>query len=145
MQYDEIMQELKEMKPHYDGGFSLLEKQRIVELYWRILRKKINNLNCSDCYRDAFLEIYSFLKKNGKLPEERHYELKDGKCLHVFGSSEYLFDVTDEQAEKFLAQCPAAIGNFKSYPEDWEERVQNRMNKKPRGGRKKKDDNTEKE
>lgn len=144
MTYDELMKEMRELRNHYDCGFSVSEQQRITELYWRILRKKINNLNCQDCYRDAFIETYTYLKRTGTMPAERHYELIAGRCLHIFGTSEYLFDVTDEQAEKFLAQCPAAISNFKVYPEDWEERVQNRMNKKSRGGRKKKDDNTEK-
>lgn len=129
MTYNEVMDELKEMRSHYDSGFSSLEKQRIMELYWRILRKKIKNIACGDCYRDAFLEIFTFLKREGKLPEEKHYELQDGKYLHIFGSSEYLFDVTDEQAETFLGQFPQAISDFKTYPEDWEDRVRKRKNR----------------
>lgn len=139
--YNEIMTELREMRGHYDSGFSVLEQQRIVELYWRVLRKKINNLACQDCYRDAFLETFTFLKRTGTLPEERHYELQEGKCLHIFGTSDYLFDVNDEQAEKFLAQCPAAISSFKTYPEDWEDRVEKRMRKKTGRPKKKEDKN----
>ena len=124
--YDELMKELREMRSHYDSGFSVLEKQRIEELYWSFMRKRIQNIACSDCYRDAFIEIFTFMQREGKLPEEKHYELAEGKCLHIFGSSEYLFEVTDEQAETFLSQCPDAISQFKVYPEDWEERVKKR-------------------
>lgn len=128
--YDELMKELREMRGHYDSGFSILERQRIEELYWYLLRKQVQNIACSDCYRDAFLEIFTYLNREGRLPEEKHYELKEGKCLHIFGSSEYLFQVTDEQAETFLAQCPSAIDQFKTYPDDWEERVKTRKTRK---------------
>jgi len=127
--YDEIMKELREMRNHYDSGFSSSEQTRIIDLYWLILHKRIQNPSCSDCYRDAFLETFTFLQRNGALPEEKHYLLKEGNCLHIFGSSEYLFDVTDEQAETFLSQCPSAIDEFCEYPEDWEERVNKRKTK----------------
>lgn len=132
MNYEEIMKELQEMRNHYDGGFSSLERQRIGELYQRFLGKQIANMNCPDCYKDAFIETYNYLKRAGKLPEERHYKLHKGKCLHLFGTSQYLFDVTDEQAETFLAQMPSAITSFKTYPEDWEERVARRKERKLR-------------
>ena len=128
MSYDEVMKEMRDMRSHFDGGFSVLEKTRIVELYSRILGKTFdqNRLACGDCYRDAFLEIFTFLQKNGTLPEEKHYKLKAGRCLHIFGTSEYLFEVTDTQAEKFLAQFPNAIVDFEVYPEDWEIRTADR-------------------
>lgn len=129
MQYDEIMNELREMRSHYDSGFSTVEKTRIVDLYWLILHKRVANLTCPDCYRDAFLEMFTFLQRNGALPEEKHYTLAEGKYLHIFGTSDYLFDVTDEQAETFLSQCPDGIVDFAEYPEDWEERVKKRKQK----------------
>lgn len=132
MTYEEIMTELREMRNHFDSGFSSLERQRIGELYQRILGKQIVNMNCQDCYRDAFIETYTYLQRTGKLPEEKHYKLKEGKCLHLFGTSEYLFDVTDEQAETFLAQMPNAIESFKKFPEDWQERVEKRKARKMR-------------
>lgn len=124
--FEETIKELREMRSHYDSGFSTLEKQRIVELYWAVCHKKVENIACPDCYRDAFLETFTTLQRLGKMPEEKHYELLEGKCLHIFGSSEYIFDVTDEQAETFLAQYPTAISLFKTYPTDWEDRVEKR-------------------
>lgn len=135
------MRELRELRGHYDSGFSTLEKQRIVELYWQICHKQIKDIACPDCYRDAFIEVFSSLNKLGKMPEEKHYALMKGKCLHLFGTSEYLYDVTDEQAEKFLAQSPHSISLFKTYPEDWEARVAAR--KRRNAGRKKKTEYTE--
>lgn len=126
------MKELREMRNHYDSGFSSLERQRIGELYQRILGKQIANMNCPDCYKDAFIETFTTLQRLGKLPDEKHYQLQDGKCLHLFGTSQYLFDVTDEQAETFLAQMPSAISSFKKFPEDWQERVERRKARKSR-------------
>lgn len=132
MNYEDIIKELREMRNHYDSGFSSLERQRIGELYQRILGKQITNMNCPDCYKDAFIETFTTLQRLGKLPEEKHYKLKDGKVLHVFGTSQYLFDVNDEQAETFLAQFPQLIDSFAKYPEDWQERVEKRKAKKNR-------------
>lgn len=132
MNYEDIMKELREMRNHYDSGFSSLERQRIGELYQRILGKQIANMNCPDCYKDAFIETFTTLQRLGKLPDEKHYQLQDGKCLHLFGTSQYLFDVTDEQAETFLAQMPSAISSFKKFPEDWQERVERRKARKSR-------------
>ena len=124
--YEEVMRELRDMRQDYDTGFNTEERARIEQLYLAILRKHITNTSCTNCYQDAFIEVFTFLQRNGALPEERHYELQEGKCLHIFGSSEYLFDVTDEQAEKFLAQMPDAIACFAKYPEDWKERINKR-------------------
>lgn len=123
------MKELKEMRKHFDSDFSLLERQRIIELYRRVCNKEVTNIACSNCYKDAFIEINATLNRLGTLPEERHYKLKEGKCLHIFGTSEYLFDVTDEQAEKFLYQFPGAIEDFEDYPSDWESRIANRKSR----------------
>lgn len=121
--FEEVMKELKDIRNHYDTGFTVLERQRIIELYARICGKTIQNPSCSDCYRDAFIEVFSTLQRTGALPEERHYKLKKNKCLHIFGTNEYLFDVSDKQAEKFLSQYPSAIDDFEEFPQDWEERV----------------------
>lgn len=129
MQYDEIMKELRDMRSHFDGGFSTVEQTRIIDLYWLILHKRIANPTCGDCYRDAFIEIFTTLQRTGALPEAKHYVLAEGKYLHIFGTSDYLFEVTDEQAETFLSQCPEGIDNFAEYPQDWEERVKKRKMK----------------
>lgn len=137
------MTELRELRGHYDSGFSVLEKQRVSELYWLVCHKKVKDISCPDCYRDAFLETFTTLRRLGKMPEEKHYELIEGKCLHIFGTSDYLFEVTDEQAEKFLGQSPNAISLFKTYPEDWQERVAAR--KRRNAGRKPKKPKTDDE
>ena len=79
------------------------------------------------------LAAASFADMNDALLSFLDYDkLKEGKCLHLFGTSEYLFDVTDEQAETFLAQMPNAIESFKKFPEDWQERVEKRKARKMR-------------
>lgn len=137
MKFEDIMSELADMKSHFDSGFSSSERTRIEYLYYNILGKRIVNLTCGDCYRDAFLETYNYLSMTKQLPV-RNYKLKNGEYLHKFGSSEYYFNpIDDTVAETFLKENPELIELFSEFPEDWNLRIgtetlvdQNRSNKK---------------
>ena len=124
--FETVMSELKELRNHFDSGFSATERDRIDKLCKKYLGHGVENKTCGDCYRDAFLQLRSTLSKLGRLPEERNYALKEGNYLHTFGSDDYITEPTDEQAERYLAQYPGAIARFSKYPENWEERVENR-------------------
>lgn len=116
---------LEEMKPHYDDGFTSSERGAIENLYNKVCGKPIRRSGCSDCYRDAYIELVSTLKKIGKMPTIPNYVLKAGALLHEFGSSNFytLNNCPDEFAEKWLATHPADIVLFERTPSDWEERV----------------------
>lgn len=116
---------LDEMKPHYDDGFTSSERSVIENLYNKVCGKPIRRSGCSDCYRDAYIEIVTTLKKLGKMPTTPNYVLKAGALLHEFGSSNFytLNNCPDEFAEKWLATHPADIVLFERTPSDWDERV----------------------
>lgn len=119
------MQELGSM-----ASLSSSEKSEIERWYYEALGKKFQKTSCGDCYRDAAIEIYLYLKRNGKMKEKSNYGLKNGILLQPeFGSSDFYTNanLTDEVAETYLAKHPNNIKLFAVYPKDWEQRTKNRV------------------
>lgn len=99
-------------------------------MFHEVLGRTFTKTSCGDCYRDAVIEMYSYLKRYGKMKEKSSYALKNGVLLQVgFGSSEMYTNnnLTDEAAERYLAENPKGIVFFASTPSDWEKRVERRM------------------
>nr|DAG54683.1 MAG TPA: hypothetical protein [Caudoviricetes sp.] len=128
--YKETMVLLDEMKPHYDDGFTSSERSTIENLYNTICRKPIRRSGCSDCYRDAYIEVVTTFKRLGKMPKTPLYVLKAGAVLHEFGSADFytLGNIPEEFADKWLAKRPEDIKLFEQYPADWQERAQKAIN-----------------
>lgn len=125
MTYQDAIQQLEEMKPRYTSGFSSSDKALIVSLYEDAMRLRFTRTSCNDCYRDAYLQVYNYLKQSQTM-EQRKYMLKRGVLLRPeFGSSEYYTtnSMTDAKAEEILAKNPALIAMFDEYPTDWRVRV----------------------
>ena len=129
MEVIEVVNRLKELGSI--ASLSSSDKAEIESLYALVLDKKFVRTSCSDCYRDAVIEMSVYLNKNGKMKEKSEYGLKNGVLLQMgFGSAEmYTNDnLTDEVAEKYLAKYPDNIKYFSKKPDDWEERVKSRKN-----------------
>lgn len=128
--YNEIMSNLTEMRSRFDDGFSTSDRAYIETLYAKLLSKKVRRSGCRDCYRDAYLEIYSYLKKEGQMPKKPNYVLKAGVVIHPKGTNKFYANsnIPDEVAEEHLAQYPNAIEDFLSYPADYALRVEARKN-----------------
>lgn len=125
----EIINELEVLRGI--NSLSASNKLDIEIMYHDVLGKNLMKSSCNDCYHDAIIEIYLYLKKYGKMKEKSNYTLKNGVLLQPgFGSGNmYTNDnLTDEVAEKYLAQYPNGIILFAATPTDWEERVEKRMN-----------------
>lgn len=126
LEFDKTMALLEEMRPHYDDGFTSSERSAIETLYNRVCGKPIRRSGCSDCYRDAYIEVVTTLKRLGTMPTTPNYVLKAGAVLHEFGSSDFytLGNCPDEFAEKWLARFPKDEVLFEKMPFDWKERVE---------------------
>ena len=111
-------------------SLSSSDKSDIELMFHEVLGRTFTKTSCGDCYRDAVIEMYSYLKRYGKMKEKSSYALKNGVLLQVgFGSSEMYTNnnLTDEAAERYLAENPKGIVFFASTPSDWEKRVERRM------------------
>lgn len=128
MVVDEVVNRMKELGSK--ASLSSSEKMEIERWYHEALGKTLHKTSCGDCYRDAAIEIYLYLKRNGNMKEKSNYSLKNGILLQPeFGKSSFYTNanLTDEVAEKYLAKHPENINMFSAYPNDWEERVKERV------------------
>lgn len=129
-EYEVVMSRLTEMRSRYDSGFSSSDRLYIENLYPALLGKRVRRTGCGDCYRDAFIEIYTYLKRTGTMPTKPNYILKAGVVIHPRGTNQFYANnnIPDNIAEEHLAQFPEAIEDFKSYPIDYLARVEARKN-----------------
>ena len=100
---DNLIHKLDKLRGTSD--LSSFDKQEIESLYKQVLAKTFVKTNCSDCYRDACIEMILQLKRYGKMKEKCNYSLKNGVLLQVaFGSGEFITNanITDENAEAYL-------------------------------------------
>lgn len=131
MEVIEVVDRLKELGSV--ASLSSSDKAEIENLYTIVLDKKFVRTSCSDCYKDAVIEMIVYLKKNGKIKEKSDYGLKNGVVLQMeFGSSEMYTNanLTDEIAEKYLERYPDNIKYFSKKPDDWKERINKRKEDK---------------
>lgn len=128
MDVQEVVKRMQELGSK--ASLSSSERSEIEHCYYEALGKTFHKTSCGDCYRDAAIEIYLYLKRNGKMKEKSNYALKNGILLQPeFGNSSFYTNanLTDEVAEKYLAKHPENINMFSVYPNDWEERVKERV------------------
>lgn len=128
MDYEEVMTTLQSMKSRFNDGFSTLDRSYLDRLHYDIFGKDITNRGCSDCYRDAFILIINYLKKNKAMPQKCNYRLKPGAVIQFFGKSAIYSNpnLTDEIAEKYLSLNSDNKRMFSDLPSDWEARVASR-------------------
>lgn len=124
MTIPEIIDKMKELggKP----SLSSSDKGLVEQLYKEVLDKTFVRTSCGDCYRDAAIEIYTYLRRYGKMKEKSNYALKNGVVLQMGFSSSEMYtnaNLTDEAAERYLKENPSGIKYFSRAPEDWEKRV----------------------
>lgn len=127
--YDEAIRLLEDMKGRFNDGFSSLDHSIIEHIYGKVLNRVFTRTGCNDCYRDAYVLIYSTLKKTKEMPTRKsQYILKAGALLRKPGSNKFYANPlpNDEVPESYLAEFPSQINLFASYPPDWEERVKAR-------------------
>lgn len=128
MDVQEVVKRMQELGSK--ASLSSSERSEIEHCYYEALGKTFHKTSCGDCYRDAAIEIYLYLKRNGRMKEKSNYAIKNGILLQPeFGNSSFYTNanLTDEVAEKYLAKHPENINMFSVYPNDWEERVKERV------------------
>lgn len=125
MEYQEALNMADDLKTRFDAGFSASDKESIAELYSEVLRKELKRTNCNDCYRDALIEVYNYLRTEKKMKEKCAYSLLAGVIIQDFENGKVYTNanLTDEVAEGYLKRFPKQIQMFGKYPENWEERI----------------------
>ena len=131
MEYQEAIRLLGDMKGRFNDGCSYSDRSIIEDLHQQVLNRIFVKTGCGDCYRDAYIQILSTLKRTKEMPTYKSlYILKAGALLRKAGSNKFYSNPlpSDDVAEEHLAENPSLIRLFASYPVDWEARVQARKN-----------------
>lgn len=126
MTYEDAMLLLSDMKSRYDDGFSSSDRSVLETLHRQIYGRGITNKGCGDCYRDAYILIVTKLKQTKSMPKNKsNYTLKAGAIIRRAGDNRFYTNPlpNDEVPEQYLAEFPAEINKFASYPNDWQARV----------------------
>lgn len=123
LSYIEVMERLSEMRDRFDAGFSSSDRLFINDMSVVVLSKCVRNSSCSDCYRDAFLEIYHKLKMLGTMPKEKKFVLRAGVLLHFNGKMYVNENLTDDIAVSSIADNEGRKDLFQKFPDNLDELV----------------------
>lgn len=104
------------------------EKHEIASLYPQVTQFIfVQRKGCADCYRDACIEMVTYLRKHGKFRERLNFVLRNGVVIQLggFGSSDFYTNANlcDAVAIAYLREHPNEISLFQRYPEDWKELI----------------------
>ncbi len=126
MTYEEVKQRLSEMESRFDDGFSSLDRSYLDSVYYQLFGRVISNKGCSDCYRDAYIEIKVKLKTMKAMPKKSEFVLKPGAIITFFGEQKCYSNanMTDEAALRFLSLNPRNEKLFEKLPEGWRSRIE---------------------
>lgn len=104
-----------DVRPYTDA-----ERVEIEKMYTAVLGCQIRTCNCSEKWRDAVIEMYVYLKKNGKMHTKSQYILKAGVVIQPDGTSDVYTNanLTNAVAAEFLKKYPAAKGLFEKIPDN---------------------------
>lgn len=108
------------------------EKIEIASLYPQVTQFVFTIRNgCADCYRDACIEMVTYLRKHGKFRDKLHYVLRNGVVIQLggFGSSDMYTNanICDAVAVAYLREHPQDITLFQRFPEDWQEQIKDKV------------------
>lgn len=124
MTYKEAVETTEALKERFDKPFDNADKGVIARLYGEVLGKELRPTTCQQCYHDALIEIYVYLKNNKAMKKKCNYRLRAGfiiSCPDFRNGKIYTNDnLTDEVAKEYLKKYPKQETYFQTLPEDEE-------------------------
>ena len=99
-----------DLRGRFNAPFSSFDKQSIAQLYYEVLGKEFKPTTCQQCYHDALIEIYLYLKRENKMKAKCNYRMRAGfiiNCPTFNNGTVYTnANLTDEVAEEYIAAFP---------------------------------------
>lgn len=122
MTYDEAVKETSALKSRFDNPFDEADKRMVVQLYGEVLGKEFRPTTCQQCYHDALIEIYLYLKREKRMKKKCNYRLRAGfiiACPDFHNGKIYTNDnLTDKIAREYLGAYPDMADYFQKLPKD---------------------------
>lgn len=124
MTVDEAKKKVDELRERFDAPFNSSDKECITVLYWEVLGKEIKPTSCQQCYHDALIEIYLYLKREKKMKEKSNFRMRAGFiiCCPAFENGKIFTNdnLTDAVAKKYLARFPQNVDMFQQLPDGFD-------------------------
>lgn len=121
MTYQEAITATERLRERFNEKFSQSDKDLIVELYYEVLNKAFRPTSCQQCYHDALIEIYLYLKREKKMAKKCNYRMKAGfiiSCPDFHNGRIYTNDnLTDAVAREYLQKYPKRENCFSKMPD----------------------------
>ena len=121
MTYDEAKKLIGELLERYDNPYSPKDKNTIETLHFDVLGKEFIPTTCQNCYHDAVIIIYNYLKTHKTMAEKCNYRLRAGFIIHCpnFHNGQiYTNDsLTNEIAAEYLEKYPDNVDMFQELPD----------------------------
>ena len=128
MTYTEAREEAERLRQAYDRSYTDSEKRMVARLYMEVLGKEFQPTTCQQCYHDALIEVYLYLKNNKTMAKKCNYRLRAGfviSCPDFRNGKIFTNDnLTDVVAKEYLKKYPAQEIMFQQLPESEEEQEQ---------------------
>lgn len=116
MTYEQCVAKSEQLRAKFDKPFSASEKALIVRMYGDVLGKTFRPTTCQQCYHDALIEIYLYLRKNKTMKKKCSYKLRAGfiiSCPTFHSGQIYTNDnLTDKIAEEYMELFPSKVAMF---------------------------------
>ena len=126
MTYEEATESVTILRANFERAFSVEEKDEIRILYGEVLGKEFKPTTCQQCYHDALIEIYLYLKREKRMAQRSRYRMRAGfiiSCPNFHGGKIYNnSNLTDEVAKEYLERYPKARAFFDVVADAPEER-----------------------
>lgn len=120
MSIEEALRTIEELKGRFDAPFSSSDKNTIEKLYYEALGRTFRPTSCQQCYHDAVIEIYHFIKHNKKMAQKCKYMLRAGAIIMstTFKNGKIFTNdnLTDSVAREYLKKYPKQAELFQKMP-----------------------------
>lgn len=121
MTYDDAVRTTEELRERFDEPFSDADKRMVAELYTEVTGKDFQPTTCQQCYHDALIEVYIYLKNNKTMAKKCNYRMRAGfiiSCPDFHNGKIFTNDnLTDAVAKEYLQKYPKQETMFQKLPE----------------------------
>lgn len=121
MTYEDAVRTTGELRERFDKPFSEADKRMVAELYTEVTGKDFKPTTCQQCYHDALIEVYVYLKNHKSMAKKCNYRMRAGfiiSCPDFHNGKIFTNDnLTDAVAKEYLTKYPKQEVMFQKLPE----------------------------
>lgn len=122
MSIEDAKKLISDLRGRFAFPYNQSDREKIAKLYWEVLGKVFRPTHCQNCYHDAVIEIYGYLKRHDIMAEQKQYVLRAGAIINCpkfdDGKIYSNHNLTDDVARRYLEMFPGQTVLFQRMPEE---------------------------